>query len=100
MNGQRAFELLKRMTEEERQAVCIVWFDDEQLQNLEGDDYEKKQEFFDALPSEEKGELLEFPLYTPAGDLYKGFDDFLDYYAQAFETAIAFKMEKEKGKDL
>lgn len=97
MNGERAFELLKRMTEDERKAVCIVWFDDEQLQNLEGDDYEKKQEFFDALPGEEKGELLERPLYTESGDIAKGFDDFLDYYAQAFETAIASKMENGKG---
>ena len=95
MTGERAFELLKRMTEDERKAVCIVWFDDEQLQNLEGDDFEKKQEFFDGLSNEEKGELLERPLYTAAGDIAKGFDEFLDYYAQAFETAI--KMEKGKG---
>lgn len=94
MTGERAFELLKNMTAEERKAVCIVLFDDEQLQNLEGDDFEKKQEFFDSLTSEEKGELLERPLYTESGDIAKGFDEFLDYYAQAFENAIANKMEK------
>lgn len=97
MTGERAFELLKSMTEDERKAVCVVWFDDEQLQNLEGDDCEKKQEFFDSLTNEEKGELLERPLYTESGDIPKGFDEFLDYYAQAFETAIEKKMEKGSG---
>ena len=97
MTGERAFELLKNMTEDERKAVCIVLFDDEQLQNLEGDDFEKKQEFFDSLPSEKKGELLERPLYTESGDIAKGFDEFLDYYAGALENAIEEKMEKEGG---
>ena len=95
MDGNRAFEYLKRMSYDERKAIRLLWFDDEMLVNLPcADDEElaRKCEFFNGLPSEEKGELIERGLYTQNGDLTKKHDEFLDDFAERLEKAIDEKM--------
>jgi hypothetical protein len=97
MDGNRAFEYLSKMTEDERKAVRLLWFDEEMLDSLPSVDDEKKYtgkcEFFDSLPNEEKGELIERGLYTQDGDFTKKHSEFLDDFAERFDKAIGDKMQ-------
>ena len=96
MDGNRAFEYLRQMTEDERKAVRLLWFDEEMLGNLVSDDAERKCVFFMNLPNEEKGELLERGLYTQLGDVTCSHGEFLDDFAARLDAAIGESM-KEKG---
>ena len=95
MDGNRAFEYLKRMSYDERKAIRLLWFDDEMLVNLpcaDDEEFASKCEFFNGLPNEEKGELIERGLYTQDGDFTKKHDEFLDDFAERLGKAIDEKM--------
>ena len=96
MDGNRAFEYLSQMTEDERKAVRLLWFDEEMLDSLPSVDEEKyigKCQFFDSLSNEEKGELIERGLYTQNGDFTRKHSEFLDNFAERFDNAIDAKMQ-------
>ena len=93
MTGKEAYNLMKNMTAEELEATQIVWFDSEQLGNLQGDDAEQKAEFFESLPPAKQSELLGRGLYTRSGDYNKAFDTFLEHYVENFEKAIEEAIE-------
>ena len=95
MDGNRAFEYLKRMSYDERKAVRILWFNEDMLESLpcaDDEEFENKCEFFNGLPNEEKGELIELGLYTQDGDFTKKHDEFLDDFAERLGKAIDEKM--------
>lgn len=95
MDGNRAFEYLKGMSYYERKAIRLLWFNDEMLENLpcaDEEEYASKCEFFNGLPNEEKGELIERGLYTQNGDYTEKLNDFLDDFAERLENAIDEKM--------
>ena len=95
MDGNRAFEYLKKMSYDERKAVRLLWFNEEMLESLpcaDDEEFENKYKFFNGLPNEEKGELIELGLYTQDGDLTKKHDEFLDDFAERLKKAIDEKM--------
>ena len=95
MDGNRALEYLIGMSYDERKAIRLLWFDDEMLVNLPcADDEElaRKWEFFNGLPNEEKGELIERGLYTRNGDYTEKHSDFLDDFVERLGNAIDEKM--------
>ena len=102
MDGNRAFEYLSQMSEDERKAVRVLWFDGEMLDSLpnaDGDAYKGKCEFFDGLSNEEKGELIERGLYTPLGNFTAKHNEFLDDFAERFDNAIGEK-QAEKSREV
>ena len=95
MDGNRAFEYLKKMSYDERKAVRILWFNEEMLESLpcaDDEEFENKCEFFNSLPSEEKGELIELGLYTQSGDYTAKHSEFFDDFAERLDKAIDDKM--------
>ena len=99
MDGNRAFEYLKKMSYDERKAVRILWFNEEMLESLpcaDDEEFENKCEFFNSLSHEEQGELIELGLYTQNGDLTKKHDEFLDDFAERLEKAIDDKMKSRE----
>lgn len=103
MDGNRAFQYLRQMTEDERKAVRLLWFDEEMLAILPSVDDEKKHtgkcEFFDSLSNAEKGELIERGLYTSLGDFTVKHGEFIDDFAERFDNAIGEK-QAEKSREV
>ena len=100
MDGNRAFEYLKKMSYDERKAVRLLWFNEEMLESLpcaDDEEFENKCEFFNSLSHEEQGELIELGLYTQNGDLTKKHDEFLDDFAERLEKAIDDKMKSREA---
>ena len=99
MDGNRAFEYLKKMSYDERKAIRLLWFNDEMLVNLpcaDDEEFENKCEFFNSLSHEEQGELIELGLYTQDGDFTKKHDEFLDDFAERLDKAIGDKMKSQE----
>ena len=99
MDGNRAFEYLKRMSYDERKAIRLLWFNEEMLESLpcaDDEEFENKCEFFNSLSHEEQGELIELGLYAQNGDLTKKHDEFLDDFAERLEKAIDDKMKSRE----
>ena len=94
MDGSRAFEYLRRMSEDERKSVRLVWLDKEMLESLVDEDVESKMTWFTNLTGEEQGEIIEKALYTEGGDYTKAMDEFLDDFVARLGKAIAEKMGK------
>ena len=100
MDGNRAFEYLKKMSCDERKAVRILWFNEEMLESLpcaDDEEFENKCEFFNSLSHEEQGELIELGLYTQDGDFTKKHDEFLDDFAERLDKAISDKMKSREA---
>ena len=99
MDGNRAFEYLKKMSYDERKAIRLLWFNDEMLVNLpcaDDEEFENKCKFFNSLSHEEQGELIELGLYTQDGDFTKKHDEFLDDFAERLDKAIGDKMKSQE----
>ena len=96
MDGNRAFEYLKKMSREERKAIRLLWFDEGMLESLpscaDEKEYASKCEFFNSLPSEEKGELIELGLYTQSGDYTAKHSEFFDDFAERLDKEITNRM--------
>ena len=104
MDGNHALQCLNQMTEDERKAVRILWFDEEELGNIVGIcddvDYEEKCRFFEKLSNEEKGEIIERGLYTGCGDFTEQYSEFLDDFTERFNNAICDKMKTHSASRL
>ena len=96
MDGNRAFEYLKKMSHDERKAIRLLWFDEGMLESLpscaDEKEYAHKCEFFNSLTNEEKGELIELGLYTNSGDYTAKHSEFFDDFAERLDKAIDDKM--------
>ena len=100
MDGNRAFEYLKKMSHDERKAIRLLWFNEEMLESLpcaDDEEFENKCEFFNSLSHEEQGELIELGLYTQDGDFTKKHDEFLDDFAERLNKAISDKMKSREA---
>ena len=96
MDGNRAFEYLKKMSYDERKAIRLLWFDDEMLESLpcaDDEEYASKCKFFNGLPNEEKGELIERGLYMQNGYYTEKHDNFIEDFAERLGNAIDEKMK-------
>ena len=56
------------------------------------EEFENKCEFFNSLPSEEKGELIELGLYTQSGDYTAKHSEFFDDFAERLDKEITNRM--------
>ena len=95
MDGNRAFEYLKKLSYDERKAIRLLWFDDEMLESLpcaDDEEFASKCEFFNGLPNEEKGELIELGLYTHNGDYTAKHSEFFDDFAERLDKEITNRM--------
>ena len=101
MDGQRAFEYLSKMTEDERSAVRMVWFEGrDMLDNLQERDEElfrRKCDFFMGLTNREQGDVVENAIY-PGGDFSSEMESFLDRVNSEFELEIE-RLMREDGQD-
>ena len=94
MDGNRAYQYLRKMSEDERKSVRLVWLDKEMLESLTDEDVESKMTWFASLTGEEQGEIIEKAMYTEDGDYTKAMDEFLDDFVARLGKVIAERMKK------